>query len=59
MKKYLLMTVSCLLAFCLCTTALANSWGLRGGIYDIVSDDKRYEDYSAAADDGNKRQDGG
>ena len=58
MKKYLLMTVSCLLAFCLCTTALANSWGLRGGIYDIVSDDKRYEDYSAAADDGNKRQDG-
>ena len=59
MKKFLLTTLSCLLLLSLCTTALANGWGLRGGIYDIVSDDNRYDGYSAVADDGNKAQEGG
>ena len=56
MKKILLMTLACLLF--LCHAASANEWGLRGGIYDIVSDDDRYDDdlYSALADDGNARQ---
>ena len=54
MKKFLLITVSCLLILSLCTAALANEWGLRGGVYDIVSDDDRYAGYTAAADDGNK-----
>lgn len=58
MKKFLLMTLSCLLVLSLCTVALANEWGLRGGIYDIVSDDKRYDGYSAVTDDGNKAQEG-
>lgn len=54
MKKFLLMTMSCLLILSLNVPALANGWGLKGGIYDIVSDDKRYEGYFAVADDGNK-----
>ena len=54
MKKFLLMSMSCLLFLSLCTPALANGWGLKGGIYDIVSDDDRFEDYIALADDGNK-----
>ncbi len=54
MKKFLLTTMSCLLLLSLCTTALANEWGLKGGIYDIVSDDDRFEGYNALADDGNK-----
>ena len=56
MKKFLLMTMSCLLIFSLYAGALANEWGLTGGIYDIVSDDDRYEGYSAVADDGNKQR---
>lgn len=59
MKKLLLMTMSCLLILSLGASALANGWGLIGGIYDIVSDDDRYEGYGAVADDGNKRQAGG
>ena len=59
MKKILLMTMSCLLILSLSTSALANGWGLRGGIYDIVSDDDRYDGYTAVADDGNKAQEGG
>jgi len=59
MKKFLLTTLSCLLLLSLSTTALANGWGLKGGIYDIVSDDKRYDGYSAVADDGNKAREGG
>lgn len=58
MKKFLLIAMSCLLVLSLSAGALANEWGLRGGIYDIVSDDERYEGYSAVADDGNKRQAG-
>lgn len=56
MKKFLLTTVSCLLILSLCTAALANEWGLRGGIYDIVADDNRYDGYHAVADDGNKQR---
>lgn len=51
MKKFLLMTLACLLFAC---SASANSWGLRGGVYDIVSADDCYEDYTGVADDGNK-----
>ena len=51
MKKLLLMTVTCL--FLLTSLASANEWGLRGGIYDIVSDDNRYDGYTSIADDGN------
>lgn len=54
MKKFLLIAMSCLLFVSLSSPALANGWGLRGGIYDIVSDDDRYDGYTAAADDGNK-----
>ncbi len=55
MKKLLCMALSCLL-FASCT-ASANEWGLRGGIYDIVTADDRYEGYAcptASADDGNR-----
>lgn len=54
MKKFLLLCMSCLLFLSQCAPALANGWGLKGGIYDIVSDDDRFEDYTALADDGNK-----
>ena len=50
MKKFLLMTLACLLFAC---SASANGWGLRGGVYDIVSQDDRYDEYTATADDGN------
>lgn len=53
MKKLLTLALGCLLLCALTTSALANEWGLLGGIYDIVSDDDRYEGYSAIADDGN------
>lgn len=58
MKRFLLMTISCLLCVALTAPALANGWGLRGGIYDIVSDNDRYEGYTAIADDGNKQWEG-
>lgn len=55
MKKMLtLMLIAALLCSCV-LPASANGWGLIGGIYDIVSDDDRYEDYTAIADDGNER----
>lgn len=51
MKKILLMAFGCLFLFtCL---ASANEWGLYGGAYDIVSEDDRYEGYTAIADNGN------
>ena len=53
MKKILLMALSCLLFASSVTEALANGWGLKGGIYDIVTSSDRYKDYSAIADDGN------
>lgn len=58
MKKFLLIAMSCLLLVSLASPALANGWGLKGGIYDIVSDDDRYDGYTAAADDGNREQSG-
>ena len=51
MKKILLMTRACLLFVC---SASANSWGLRGGIINIVENSDRYEEYTATADSGNK-----
>ena len=58
MKKLLALALSCLLLCTLTAPALANGWGLLGGIYDIVSDDKRFADYTAIADDGNLAVDG-
>lgn len=55
MKKLLLTSVLCLLLCTMTTMALANQWGLTGGIYDIVSEDDAYDAYTAAADDGNDR----
>lgn len=55
MKKFLLITMACLLF--VCTAASANEWNLRGGIYDVVTQDNRYEGYSCLttdADDGNQ-----
>ena len=57
MKRMLCMMLSCLLFACMTNAALANEWGLRGGIYDIVTEDDRYEGYTcptANADDGNQ-----
>ena len=52
MKKILLMALACLFLFT--SMASANGWGLKGGAYDIVSEDDRYEDYyTAIADNGN------
>ena len=51
MKQILLMALACLLFAC---SASANSWGLRGGVYDIVTEGNRYDDYTATADSGNK-----
>ena len=52
MKKILLMALACLFLFT--SVASANGWGLKGGAYDIISDDDRYEDYyTAIADNGN------
>lgn len=51
MKKILLMAFSCLFLFT--SLASANGWGLTGGAYDIVSEDDRYESYTAIADNGN------
>lgn len=53
MKKCLTLM---LIAALLCSSVLpasANEWGLTGGIYDIVSDDNRYDGYTSIADDGN------
>ncbi len=58
MKKFLSMLAACLLFACASIPALANGWGLRGGIYDVVSDDDRYEGYVSIADDGNQKADG-
>ncbi|MBQ8201626.1 MAG: hypothetical protein IJZ74_07660 [Clostridia bacterium] len=53
MKKILLMTMVCLLLCTLSAGALANGWGLRGGVLNIVSKDETYDEYTADADDGN------
>lgn len=52
MKKFLLMTLSCLLCVSLTAPARANGWGLKGGAYDIVSATDRYDGYAAVADTG-------
>lgn len=52
MKKILLMAFGCLFLFT--SLASANEWGLSGGAYDIVSEDKRYDGYTAIADSGNE-----
>lgn len=53
MKKFLLLTLSCLLCVSLTAPALANGWGLKGGVLDIVSETDRYDGYSAVEDTGN------
>lgn len=53
MKRVLSLALGCLLLCAAMTAASANQWGLRGGVYDIVADDDRYEGYTAIADDGN------
>ena len=59
MKKLLTLTFVCLLFCSVLSFAQANGWGLKGGIYDIVSEDERYKLYTAIADSGNSRsQDG-
>lgn len=58
MKRFLSMALVCLLFCGMTNAALANSYGLRGGIYDIVSDDDAYDDYTSSADDGNTNLDG-
>lgn len=58
MKRFLSMALSCLLFAALTSPALANEYGLRGGIYDIVTSSDRYEGYScpgSGADSGNRR----
>lgn len=55
MKKLLTWTLVCLLLCGITGSALANQWGLLGGIYDIVSEDDIYDLYNASADDGNKK----
>lgn len=58
MKKFLSCAMSCLLLCTLATSALANEYGLEGGIYDIVTTGNRYEGYTcpaSAADDGNRQ----
>lgn len=52
MKKFLLLTLSCLLCVSLTVPAQANEWGLKGGVLDIVSETDRYDGYSAVADTG-------
>ena len=52
MKKILLTAMTCLFLFA--SLASANEWGLSGGAYDIVSEDKRYDGYTAIADTGNE-----
>lgn len=57
MKKMLLITLSCLLCMSLAVPASANGWGLKGDVYDIVSETNRFDGYSAVADDGNAEYD--
>ena len=57
MKKILLTTLCCLLLCALAAPALANEYGLKGGIYDIVTTSDRYDGYTCPnsdADDGNR-----
>ncbi len=58
MRKFLLMLLSCLLLCAMTSGALANQWGLRGGVYDIVSDNDDYDAYSADAETGNEQVNG-
>ena len=71
MKKMLPLALSCLLFASLLSTALADQWlqsvtptpstrgpGLSGGVYDVVTQDSRYDGYTAVADDGNDYQSG-
>lgn len=58
MKKLLSMAAACLLFSSASLPALANGYGLSGGIYDIVSDNRRYDGYVSTADDGSKKVSG-
>lgn len=54
MKKFLTLLLSCTLLTAAAAPALANQWGLTGGVLDIVSKDDTYADYDTAiAEDGN------
>ena len=54
MKKFLTLMLSCMLLTISAAPALANQWGLTGGILDIVSENDAYADYyTAIADSGN------
>lgn len=52
MKKRVVLIVSCLLLCVMTGTALANSWGAKGGILEIVSGVKTYNEYSVDAQSG-------
>lgn len=58
MRKYFALCFACLLLCMQTAAALANGWGLKGGVYDIVSDDEAYEAYSADAETGNQKVNG-
>ncbi len=51
MKKFLSWTLACLLLCTLTLPALANEYGLKGGIFSIVSGNDAYDGYGADADD--------
>lgn len=55
MRKVFALCLACLIVCTQATAALANGWGLIGGVYDIVSDDDAYEAYSADAETGNQK----
>lgn len=55
MRKHFLLFIACLLLCAQTTAALANGWGLTGGVYDIVADEKDYGAYSAEAETGNRK----
>ena len=55
MGKFLRMLTACLLLCAHVTAAMANQWGLTGGIYDIVADNDEYDAYSADAETGNEK----
>lgn len=57
MKKFLTLLLSCMLLAASAAPALANQWGLSGGILEIVSSDDTYADYTAIADDGSASTD--
>ena len=47
MKKYLIILLAAMLCTALfCTGASANSWGLKGKLYQAVEKSKAWDDYS-------------